>query len=71
LNIARLCRDQGKRDAARDLLAPVYNRFTEGFDTLDLKEAKVCWTNSHHRQGRPLPEFRQWHIAASPKPKAL
>ena len=34
-------RDQGKRDEARDLLAPVYGWFTEGFDTLDLKEAKV------------------------------
>ena len=32
-------RDQGKRDEARDLLASVYNWFTEGFDTLDLKEA--------------------------------
>jgi hypothetical protein len=30
-----------KRDDARDLLAPVYGWFTEGFDTLDLKEAKV------------------------------
>jgi hypothetical protein len=34
-------RDQGKRDQARDLLAPVYGWFTEGFDTRDLKEAKV------------------------------
>jgi predicted ATPase len=31
---------QGKRDEARELLAPVYGWFTEGFDTLDLKEAK-------------------------------
>jgi predicted ATPase len=38
---ARLWRDQGKRDAARDLSAPVYGWFTEGFDTLDLKEAKA------------------------------
>ena len=30
-----------KRDEARDLLAPVYGRFTKGFDTLDLKEAKA------------------------------
>ena len=41
MSIARLWRDQGKRDEARDLLAPVYNWFTEGFDTLDLKEAKA------------------------------
>ena len=33
--------DQGKRDEARELLAPVYGWFTEGFDTLDLKEAKA------------------------------
>ena len=36
---ARLWRDQGKRDEARELLAPIYGWFTEGFDTLDLKEA--------------------------------
>jgi predicted ATPase len=40
MSMARLWRDQGKREAARDLLAPVYGWFTEGFDTLDLKEAK-------------------------------
>jgi hypothetical protein len=38
--MARLWRDLGKRNEARDLLAPVYGWFTEGFDTLDLKEAK-------------------------------
>jgi predicted ATPase len=41
MSMARLWRDQGKREEARDLLAPVYGWFTEGFDTLDLKEAKV------------------------------
>jgi predicted ATPase len=40
-SLARLWRDQGKRDEARALLAPVYGWFTEGFDTLDLKEAKA------------------------------
>jgi class 3 adenylate cyclase/predicted ATPase/DNA polymerase III delta prime subunit len=40
-SLARLWRDQGKRDPARDLLAPVYGWFTEGFDSLDLKEAKA------------------------------
>jgi predicted ATPase len=40
-SLARLWRDQGKRDAARGLLAPVYGWFTEGLDTLDLKEAKA------------------------------
>ena len=41
MSMARLWRDQGKRTQARDLLAPVYGWFTEGFDTLDLKEAKA------------------------------
>jgi hypothetical protein len=39
--MARLWREQGKRDEARELLAPVYGWFIEGFDTLDLKQAKV------------------------------
>jgi predicted ATPase len=41
MSMARLWRDQGKREEARELLAPVYGWFTEGFDTLDLKDAKV------------------------------
>jgi predicted ATPase len=41
MNMTRLWRDRGRRDAARDLLAPVYGWFTEGFDTLDLKETKA------------------------------
>ena len=40
-SLARLWRDQGKRDEARDLLAPVYGWFTEGFATRDLKDAKA------------------------------
>ena len=40
-SLARLWRDQGKPQQARELLAPVYGWFTEGFDTLDLKEAKA------------------------------
>jgi predicted ATPase len=40
-SLARLWRDHGKRQQARDLLAPIYRWFTEGFDTLDLKEAKA------------------------------
>jgi predicted ATPase len=39
-SLARLWRDQGKPAGARELLAPVYGWFTEGFDTFDLKEAK-------------------------------
>src|SRR5262249_29284440 len=41
MSMARLWRDQGKVREARELLAPVYGWFTEGFDTRDLKEAKA------------------------------
>ena len=41
MSMARLWHDQEKGRQARDLLAPVYDWFTEGFDTRDLKEAKT------------------------------
>jgi predicted ATPase len=41
VSLARLWRGQARRTEARDLLAPVYEGFTEGFDTPDLKEAKA------------------------------
>jgi predicted ATPase len=41
MSLARLWRDQGNVQQARELLAPVYGWFTEGFDTRDLKEAKA------------------------------
>jgi predicted ATPase len=41
VSLARLRRDQGRHTEARDLLAPVYDWFTEGFDTPDLKDAKA------------------------------
>jgi predicted ATPase len=41
VSLARLRRDQGPRAEARELLAPIYDWFTEGFDTPDLKEAKA------------------------------
>ena len=41
VSLARLWRDQGKRAEARDLLGPIYNWFTEGFDAPDLKDAKA------------------------------
>jgi hypothetical protein len=41
VNLAGLRRDQGRSSEARDLLAPVYGWFTEGFDTPDLKEAEA------------------------------
>jgi hypothetical protein len=51
MSMARLWRDQGKPQQARELLAPVYGWFTEGFDTLDLKEAKAL-----------LDELQTWHL---------
>jgi predicted ATPase len=41
MSLARLWRDQGKVQQARELLTPVYGWFTEGFDTCDLKDAKA------------------------------
>jgi predicted ATPase len=41
MSLSRLWQRQGKRDEARELLAPVYGWFTEGFDTADLQEAKA------------------------------
>jgi predicted ATPase len=41
MSLARLWQRQGKSQAARDLLAPLYGWFTEGFDTVDLQEAKA------------------------------
>jgi predicted ATPase len=41
MRLARLWQHQGKRAEARELLAPIYDWFTEGFETADLQEAKV------------------------------
>ena len=46
MSMARLWRDQGKQQA-RELLAPIYGWFSEGFDTLDLKEAKALLDELH------------------------
>jgi predicted ATPase len=54
MSLARLWRDQGKVQQARELLAPVYGWFTEGFDTRDLKEAKAL-----------LEELANWRHAGS------
>src|SRR5262249_6829107 len=40
-SLAHLWQQQGKRQEARDLLAPIYGWFTEGFDTADLQDAKA------------------------------
>ena len=47
MSMARLRRNQGKPQRARELLARVYGWFTEGFDTLDLKEAKALLDELH------------------------
>jgi predicted ATPase len=46
-SMARLWRDQGKPQQARELLAPVYGWFTEGFNTRDLEEAKALLDELH------------------------
>ena len=51
MSMARLWRDQGKQVEARELLAPVYGWFTEGFDTLDLKEATALLDELASRSG--------------------
>jgi predicted ATPase len=41
MSLSRLWQQQGKKAEARQLLSPIYNWFTEGFDTKDLQEAKA------------------------------
>ena len=41
MSLSRLWQRQGKRDTARELLAPIYGWFTEGFDTANLQEARA------------------------------
>jgi predicted ATPase len=41
MSLSRLWQQQGKRDEARQLLAPIYGWFTEGFDTADLQDARA------------------------------
>jgi predicted ATPase len=60
MSMARLWRDQGRRPQARDILAPVYGWFTEGFGTLDLKQAKAMLDELHNEdfsgEARPCDE---------------
>lgn len=48
MSLCRLWRQQGKKEAARQMLAEIYNWFTEGFDTGDLKEAKTLLEELSH-----------------------
>jgi len=45
MSLARLWQQQGKKDKVRQMLAEIYNWFTEGFDTADLQEAKALLEN--------------------------
>ena len=51
VSLSRLWQLQGKRDEARQLLAPIYSWFTEGFDTADLQEARALLEELHDRSG--------------------
>jgi hypothetical protein len=57
MGMARLWHAQGRRDEARDLLAPVYGWFTEGFDTLDLLARRAGGITL--RMTRRLPSLAQ------------
>ena len=62
MSLARLWQQQGQRAAARDLLAPIYGWFTEGFDTADLQEAKallVSWRDNSGGHPTPVQQFAQ------------
>ena len=50
MSLARVLAEQGKRDEARAMLAEIYNWFTEGFDTPDLKDAKRLLEELNERQ---------------------
>jgi predicted ATPase len=51
VSLARLWRDQGKHADARDLLAPIYGWFTEGFDAPDLRDARALLDELHDGSG--------------------
>jgi hypothetical protein len=71
MSLARLWRDQGKVQEARELLAPVYGWFTEGFGTRDLKEAMNCMPdnpfsqNASERPGSRITDITERLLAVS------
>ena len=70
ISLARLWRDQGKPQQARELLAPVYGWFTEGFDTRDLKEAKaLIWSDCLDRERRRAGPFNPTVVACLDIPR--
>jgi predicted ATPase len=60
--LARLWCDQGRREEARNLLAPVYGWFAEGFDTRDLKEAKIL-LDALASPSKDPSDVCSWHLA--------
>jgi predicted ATPase len=48
MSLSRLWQQQGKKDKARQMLAEIYNWFTEGFDTRDLQEARALLEELNH-----------------------
>ena len=70
MSLSRLWQQQGKQAEARELLAPIYGWFTEGFDTADLQEAKTLLeelggnTNRHHP---PLPPLGHQRLSGTPQ----
>jgi predicted ATPase len=65
-SLAHLLDDQGKRDDARKVLAEIYNSFTQGFDTADLKDAKVLLDRLSDGTVRPPRSGR----GSTPKPRS-
>jgi predicted ATPase len=49
MSLSRLWQQQGKKEEARQMLAEIYNWFTEGFDTVDLQEAKALLEELSHK----------------------
>ncbi len=60
MSLARLLTKQGRRNEARTMLSEIYNWFTEGFDTLDLKEAKALIDETQLRILTQLAERFFW-----------
>ncbi len=65
MSLSRLWQPQGKQAAARDLLAPIYGWFTEGFDTADLQEAKALL----EELARQI--WREQHVVDTHRPRML
>jgi len=70
MSMARLWRDQGKRDEARELLSPVYGWFTEGFDTRDLRRQRRCSMSCRRERALRKPAEGEVRLAVSHNTKA-